>query len=531
MKNNDKKELPTGIQTFSHIRKGNYYYVDKTPYLIELAREKAAFLSRPRRFGKSLTIDTLDELFSGNKALFKGLYAENHWDWEKSYPVIRLGFTEGEIDSAEKLSEEIHAQLSYNEEKHGVETGNTSRLHNRFRKLIQHIAEKSQSEVVILIDEYDKPLVDNINKAELLAIRRVLRDLYSVIKGQDAHLRFTMLTGVSKFSKVNIFSGLNSLTDITLMPNYSAICGYTQEELEQVFAPELLDVDMEAMKKWYNGYNWNGESVYNPYDVLLFFKHKAFEPHWFTTGNPAWLIDNLVTNQFNMHNIENSTYGLIDLSRFDIDEMHPIAILFQTGYLTIKESQSLPMGVRYTLKYPNIEVQQSLNEVLLKRYLGLGYNLIDEQYHFYKHLIHGDYDKLQQLFHSFFASIPHQWYDSNQNQIAGYEGHWASVFYSFLTGLGVRIHTEDSTNQGRMDVWFDFEGVIYLIEFKVAQSEQEIAEKAIDALEQIKAKGYAEPFKAQQAERGQPIVQIGVVFGKAERNVVAFEVEVITVSD
>ncbi len=267
--NSHKKLLPTGIQTFADIRNGDYYYVDKTPYILEFAKERAVFLSRPRRFGKSLTIDTLAELFSGNKALFTGLYAEDNWDWQTKYPVIRIGFTEGQIDSVDMLTKEIHKQLASNEKKYQLATS-----------LIQNLAKKHQSKVVLLVDEYDKPMLDNINKPHILEIRDVLRDLYSVIKGQDAHLRFSMLTGVSKFSKVNIFSGLNSPTDISLKRKYSALCGYTQKELEEVFAPELIDVDMEKIQHWYNGYNWTGESVYNPYDVLLFLQEHTYKAHW-----------------------------------------------------------------------------------------------------------------------------------------------------------------------------------------------------------------------------------------------------------
>ncbi len=499
--NSEKKLLPTGIQTFAKIREGNYYYVDKTPYLLELAKETAVFLSRPRRFGKSLTIDTLAELFSGNKALFTGLYAEDQWDWETKYPVIRIGFTEGEIDSADYLKDHIHGQLLTNAKKFNIALSDSKYISTLFKKLIQNIAEQQQSEVVLLIDEYDKPMLDNINKPHILEIRDVLRDLYSVIKGQDAHLRFSMLTGVSKFSKVNIFSGLNSPTDITLKRKYSALCGYTQDELETVFAPELDGIDMEKMRHWYNGYNWKGESVYNPYDVLLFLDEQNYQPHWFQTGSSAWLVDNIATNQLNMHDIEDNTYDDADLSRFDIDEMSPVAILFQAGYLTIKQAKEYPMGLRYTLKYPNIEVQQSLNKVF----------------------------KVKTLLHSFYASIPYQWYTDNNNKIAHYEGHYASVFYSFLTGLGSRVHCEDSTNQGRMDAWFDFEKTIYIIEFKVAQNEQEIKDKGIKAIEQIKERNYADKFKTQQVERGKPIVLMGVVFGREERNIVGFEVEVVLV--
>ncbi len=525
--NNQKKQLPTGIQTFSYIRTGNYYYVDKTPYLLELAKEKAIFLSRPRRFGKSLTIDTLDELFSGNKTLFTGLYAENNWDWETKYPVIRLGFTEGQIDNADFLRDNIRTQLLNNAKKFNIELSNSKYISMLFAELIERIAEQQQSQVVLLIDEYDKPMLDNINKPNILEIRDVLRDLYSVIKGKDAHLRFSMLTGVSKFSKVNIFSGLNSLTDISLMRKYSALCGYTQKELEEVFAPELTDVDIEKMQTWYNGYNWTGESVYNPYDVLLFLQEHSYKPHWFQTGSSAWLVDNIITHQLDMHDIENITYNEMDLSKFDIDEMSPISILFQAGYLTINQVKERAMGVRYTLKYPNIEVQQSLNAVLLNNYLSSNYNIANEQNKLYDYLQDGDYDKVKTLLHSFYASIPYQWYTSRNETIAHYEGHYASVFYSFLTGLGSRVYCEDSTNQGRMDAWFDFEKIIYIIEFKVADNEQQLKEKGIKAIEQIKDKNYADKFQAQQAERNKPIVLMGVVFGKEERNIIDFKVEVI----
>ncbi|PID63564.1 MAG: hypothetical protein CR974_01660 [Gammaproteobacteria bacterium] len=522
----NKKTLPTGIQTFSHIRQGNYYYVDKTSYLLDIAKEKAVFLSRPRRFGKSLTIDTLAELFSGNKALFTGLYAEKHWDWETAYPVIRLGFAAGQVNSAEFLHANIHSQLLANAEKHEVELSSCEYLSMMFKELIQKISKKHNSLVVILIDEYDKPMVDNINQPHILAIRNVLRDLYSVIKDQDEHIRFSMLTGVSKFSRVNIFSGLNSLTDISLMSHYSAICGYTQAELESIFAPELTGVDKEKMKDWYNGYNWTGESVYNPYDALLFFKEKEYEPHWFKTGSSAWLIDNLATDELDMHSIEQNTYSSMDLEKFDIDEANPIAVLFQAGYLTIKDVVK-KRGTRYTLKYPNIEVQQSLNQILLQKYLHPKYSLDSSQDNLYDYLVACDYDKIAQLFHSLYASIPHQWYTSRGDNIAHYEGHYASVFYSFLTGLGVRVHCEDSTNQGRMDAWFDFDGRIYLIEFKLTDSEKTLKDQGIKAIEQIKDKNYADKFQAQQAERNQPIVMMGVVFGREERNIVAFEIEVL----
>ncbi len=524
--NTQKKQLPTGIQTFAHIRNGNYYYVDKTPYLLEIAKEKAVFLSRPRRFGKSLTIDTLAELFSGNKSLFTGLYAENNWDWQTTYPVIRISFGVNNAVNYELLLSSLNEQFDRLSRHHGV-TFTAKTYGGKLTELIEHCYQQSQKEVVILIDEYDKPMLDSLGRDYIIDVRNQLRDLYSALKENDAMIRFSMLTGVSKFSKVNIFSGLNSLTDISMMVHYSAICGYTQTELEEVFAPELTDVDMDKMKVWYNGYNWGGESVYNPYDVLLFLQEHTYKSHWFGTGSSAWLVDNLATNQLNMHDIEDITYDEADLSKFDIDEMNPIAILFQAGYLTINSSVQYPMGVRYTLKYPNIEVQQSLNKVLLNKYLGHNYNLSTEQFKLYQYLTEQDYDKVKMLFHSLYASIPYQWYTSRNENIGNYEGHYASIFYSFLTGLGSRVYCEDSTNQGRMDAWFDFEQTIYIIEFKVAQNAQEIKDKGIKAIEQIKEKNYADKFKSQQTERDKPIVLMGVVFGREERNIVGFEVEVV----
>ncbi len=524
--NTDKKQLPTGIQTFSKLRENDCYYVDKTKYLIELSKETAVFLSRPRRFGKSLTIDTLAELFSGNKALFTGLYAETHWDWGTTYPVIRLSFGINNAVNLKLLQQSINEQFARLEKKHQLAFTATT-YGGMLTELIIHCYQQYQQKVVILVDEYDKPMLDSLGKDYIIEVRNQLRDLYGAIKDNDNMLRFIMLTGVSKFSRVNIFSGLNSLTDISMMSRYSALCGYTQEELEQVFAPELSDIDMEKMKDWYNGYNWSGESVYNPYDVLLFLQEKSYQPHWFKTGSSAWLVDNLATDELDMHSIENTTYNIMDLEKFDIDEINPIAVLFQAGYLTINETKERTSGTRYTLKYPNIEVQQSLNAVFLNNYLGHRYQLVNEQDKLCDYLEDNDFDKIKQLFHSFYASIPYQWYTSRNENIGHYEGHYASVFYSFLTGLGVRVHCEDSTNQGRMDAWFDFNGIVYLIEFKLADNANALKDKGIQAIEQIKDRNYADKFSAQQAERGKPIVMMGVVFGKEERNIVAFEIEVL----
>ena len=277
-----RKKLPIGIQTFAKIREEDYYYVDKTAHALNLIEQGTHyFLSRPRRFGKSLFIDTLAELFAGNEALFRGLYCHDKWDWSVKYPVIRISFAEGVMESRADLGRRIDEILCENEASLGVE-GKEASVPGRFGALIRAAEKKFGQRVVVLVDEYDKPILDNLTRPELARqMRDGLRDLYSVIKGQDAHIKFAMLTGVSKFSKVSLFSGLNNLKDITVDKSYSAICGYTDEDVDTVFAPELAGLDREQIREWYNGYNWTGEAVFNPFDLLLLYDNREFRPYWF----------------------------------------------------------------------------------------------------------------------------------------------------------------------------------------------------------------------------------------------------------
>ncbi len=522
-----QKQLPIGIQTFADIRTGNYYYVDKTKYITQLAKERAVFLSRPRRFGKSLTLDTIAELFSGNKTLFKGLYAENNWDWQTVYPVIRIGFTEGVIRSQEQLENNIKKQLIANAEHYAIELIDDY-IDFMFKSLISQLSEQHNSKVVILIDEYDKPMLDNLDADKVIVMRDVLRGLYSVIKGMDAYIRFAMLTGVSKFSKVNIFSGLNQLNDITLDKKYSALCGYTQEELETVFAERLHDVDMEQMKHWYNGYNWGGESVYNPFDVLLFLdKGKEFQPYWIETGNSTFLVDTLVKNQFNLFTLEEQIADNNSLAQFDVGNTDSLSLMFQTGYLTIDKVVSNPfMGAYITLKYPNHEVRQSLNADLLNRYINnSNSNLIRKQTDLF-HCIHNkEFNKLETLLNSLFASIPHDWY--RNNTIAHYEGYWASVFYAFFSSTGFDIRCEDSTNVGQIDMTVEYENDVFIFEFKVIEKiDRETGEISSSlpigtALQQIKDKNYSQKYIGSDKS----VYLFGVEFSEKGRNVKGFEWE------
>ncbi|MEA3239958.1 MAG: AAA family ATPase, partial [Pseudomonadota bacterium] len=339
------KKLPIGIQSFADIRNSNYCYADKTPLIAELVEQgKFYFLSRPRRFGKSLLIDTIAEAFAGNRELFKGLYLENNWDWETRYPVIRIDFAESILDSRERLDEKLCQQVDDSAllyELHLERKDPSDRLHEFIRKL-HH---KTGQPVVVLVDEYDKPILDNITNPEKAAeLRDGLRNFYSVLKAQSAHLRFVMLTGVSKFSKVSLFSGLNNLKDITLDSRFGTICGYTQDELETVFHEYLDNVDLDQVKTWYNGYNFLAEPVYNPFDVLLYLDSREFKPYWFETGTPTFLIDLIQSRQLNATDLEKLKITDRLMGSFDVDYIEPQPLLFQTGYLTIHEKHQLPGG-------------------------------------------------------------------------------------------------------------------------------------------------------------------------------------------
>ena len=369
--------------------------------------------------------------------------------------------------------------------------------------------------MVVLVDEYDKPILDVLQKREVArAVRDYLRGLYGVIKASDAHVRFTFLTGISKFSKVNLFSQLNNLTDITLDRRYSSICGYTERDLDTVFAPELGDLDRDQVRAWYNGYRWRGtEKVYNPYDVLLLFDSREFAAHWFETGTPAFLVDTLFKRRVSSVSLDETVSTAALLSAFDVEHIGTEALLFQTGYLTITAEEELGGMALYRLGYPNREVRQSLNEHLLRHLVQDAARQTENSIRLARLLESGDCKGLQDLFYAFFASIPYQWYANND--IANYEGYYASVFYSYFAALGYDIAVEESSSHGRLDMAVRTGGHVYLFEFKVA----ELAPPG-SALAQLRERDYAAKYRG----RGQPIHLIGVEFSRETRNVTAFEV-------
>ena len=512
-----RRKLPIGIQTFREIREDNCYYVDKTVYIRRLLDEgKHFFLSRPRRFGKSLFLDTLKELFESNEPLFEGLYIHDCWDWSVRHPVLRLDFSSGTYQGPDDLQKEVAAQLNALEDEAEIIPRDDETGPARFRRLMKVLHERSGQRVAVLVDEYDKPILDALEVPEVArANRDLLRGLYSTVKFADAHIRFSFLTGVSKFSKVSLFSGLNNLLDITLDPRYSALCGYTEADLDRVFAPELPGLDRDEIGTWYNGYNWLGdEKVYNPFDVLLLFRNREFGAYWFETGTPAFLVETLFKRRVSSLALDNMMGSSDLLSTFDVDAIAPEALLFQTGYLTIHRTERRGGEMFYRLGYPNREVQQSLNRSLLNRMTGDSSRRAAHSAQLYDLLLANDFAGLKTLFHAFFASIPYEWYTSND--IAHYEGYYASVFYSYFAGLGLDITVEDSSSHGRLDMAVLFNENVYLFEFKVVEMTSEDA-----AMAQLKAKHYADKYRG----LGQPIYLVAVEFSRETRNLAAFAVE------
>ena len=509
------KKLPIGIQSFESIREENYYYVDKTPFVKKLVDEgKYYFLARPRRFGKSLFLDTLRQAFLGKRELFQGLYLENNWDWNKKYPVIYISFGAGVHKNVEELKETFESFLIDWKNEFQIQYEKKS-IKDRFLEAIQKIYKKFNQKVVILVDEYDKPILDNITRKDVaIEIREELKNFYSVIKDADPYLKFCFITGVTKFSKVSLFSGLNNLKDITLDPKYATICGYTQQEFEKVFAERLNDVDLEKVKKWYNGYNWLGENVYNPFDILLYLDLKKFRPFWFETGTLIFLINLLIENKYFIPQIENLEAGENIIGSFDVEQIDPETLLFQTGYLTIDSATELETRTVYHLRYPNLEVKMSFNDYILA-YFAESYSKKEKNLiNLYKILSANELHKLKDLFSAFFASIPHDWY--RKTELAKYEGFYASIFYCYFTATGFDVIAEDTTSHGRIDMTVFFKDRCYIFEFKVVELEGKAR-----AIEQLKAKKYYEKYQAKYSE----IYLIGVEFSKNERNIIGFEIE------
>ena len=508
------KKLPIGIQTFSEIREENHVYVDKTGIALRLIEHgKYYFLSRPRRFGKSLFVSTLQALFEGRKELFTGLAAENNWDWNKQYPVINISFA-GVARTVADMKQDIENILKSNQKRLEITCERTEDIGGCFRELIEKSFERYGKKVVILVDEYDKLILDNLDQTEIaLQAREILRDLYTTIKGADEFIKFAFMTGVSKFAKVSVFSGLNNLKDITLDKRYGTICGYTQNDLETVFADHLRGANMDKVQEWYNGYNFLGERVYNPFDILLFIDRGfEFSNYWFATGTPTFLIKLIQKHNYFIPKLHNLRVGSSLIDTFDIERLQLEPILFQAGYLTINGVQQTGAVTMYTLTFPNLETRYSFNDFILEYLTNQTSEKSEFQIAIYTALENADLQSLQTTLISLFASIPYNNYVNNT--ISSYEGYYASVIYAYLASLGLDITAEDVTSTGRIDLTVRLGNNIYIMEFKV--------DGKGSALEQIRDKNYQQKYFAEAQQKNKNIFLVGIDFSADKKNISQF---------
>ncbi len=505
-----RRQLPIGIQDFRTIREQEFYYVDKTSHIQRLVSQgRYYFMSRPRRFGKSLLVDTLQELFEGNEPLFRGLYIHDHWDWSIRHPVVRLSF-DGNYSEPGNLQSNIISQLVMIEQDAGLEPAVDCAAPDRLQHLLHGLHRATGRQVVVLVDEYDRPILDVIDKPEMATANRdYLRGFYSSIKGSARDVRFVFVTGISMFSRVSLFSGLNNLKNISLDPNFATICGYTDTDLDTVFAPELPGLDRDEIRKWYNGYHWLGdEKLYNPFDLLLLFDSRNYEAHWFETGSPTFLFRMMMDREVSPMELENRTTDVKQISSFDVADIDLEALLFQTGYLTITEREWDGAQTFYTLDYPNLEVRQSLNQGLLGFLGRQGKEVSDSGKELGNLLAANDFDGFAERLRSFFAGIPYQWQGSNGP--ARYEAWYAGMLYACFRTIGLDLRVEDSSSRGRADMVVLHGGQVFVFEFKMADGEDDRDAAAQQAIEQIQEKGYAEKYR----DRNEPVHLIGVAFGR-----------------
>lgn len=504
------RKYPVGLQDFEEIIDGGYVYVDKTNYIYNLIEKgKYYFLSRPRRFGKSMLTTTMQALFEGKKHLFKGLYIEDKWDWEVNYPVIRISFAEIGFQSM-GLDESIRQELLKHGNKFGV-AFDAIFIDQMFRELIQKLS-ASHGKVVILIDEYDKPIIHylGVDTSQALANRDIMKNFYSILKEADPHLKMLFITGISKFTKVSIFSDLNNLADLTVDHRFGGICGITQNELESNFVEELKVQDKVKIKEWYNGYTWDMKTwVYNPFSLINFFSTCQYNSYWFESGTPTFLINVLKSKkQFNFDSREAS---LIKLSSFDIEKIEVLPLMFQTGYLTLSAYDEI--GEIYTLNFPNREVEKAFNEILLDVYREnpddiSGIVLVNK---LRISLQNENFEEVKSIINTLFKSLPYSiWQNEN-------EAFFHAILHLTFKLLGIYVQSEVLTSDGRIDCIIHFEDKIYCIEIKLDKS-------ADEALTQIKEKAYLTPY----IHEGKKLIAIGINFSKEKKAVEGILWEIIS---
>ena len=513
------RKLPIGIQTFEKLREENYLYVDKTAMVYKIASNSTPyFLSRPRRFGKSLLISTFEAYFQGHKDLFHGLAIEKQETRWEEYPVLHLDLNARKYETAGDLVAMLNQYLEKWELKYGAEKQERS-PEERFAYVIEQAYAQTGKQVVVLIDEYDKPLLQALSDEKLTEeYRRILKAFYGVLKSADRYLRFVFLTGVTKFAQISVFSDLNQLQDISTWPDYSSLCGITKEELLTTFTPEIerlgvsngmdFDTTLERMTKLYDGYHFypHCEGVFNPFSVLNACKSKILDNFWFQTGTPTYLVDLLKQSDYDLRLlIDGLEVGSSGFAEYRAETKNPLPMIYQSGYLTIKNfDKSLNL---YTLGFPNDEVKYGFLKFLIPYYTPISSDETDfNAVKFVRELQSGDVHSFMERMKSFFADIP---YELNTKT----ERHYQVIFYLVFKLMGQYVDAEVRSAKGRADAVVKTKDRIYVFEFKLEGTVDE-------ALKQIDEKGYLLPYRTD----GRELVKVGVSFNAEERNIGEYKV-------
>ncbi|MDR0506774.1 MAG: ATP-binding protein [Dysgonamonadaceae bacterium] len=517
------QNLPIGKQSFEALRSDNLLYVDKTEEIYRLVTTgQIYFLSRPRRFGKSLLISTLHELFECNKQLFEGLFIYDKWNWDDPHPALRIDWTLIGYQTTDGIRQNVFGYIKQIAKKNNISIESSDYI-NIFAETLRKLHEKTGKKVVVLIDEYDKPVTDHLKDGRAEEFRNVIHDFYQVMKGSDDHIRFILLTGVSKFSGMSIFSALNNLHDISLNEEFSTICGITQQELEDNFDGYIQLVAnkykrsreqlLADIKLWYNGYSWDGETaVYNPYSTIKFFKEQIFKQHWFNTGTPTFLINILKTRGLSDYILEPQTVSDDELSAgYSTETLTEIPLLFQTGYLTIKEIFYHGVRPYYRIETPNLEVREALmNELIGIYYENKRINADSLRWQLEERLRNADEAGLQNGIETLLALTP---YDVKMNS----EAHFHLTMLIWLNLLGFRVIPEKENDRGRCDLVMEERDYTVVAELKF--SEQKSVETLLDeAMTQIDNRKYCNQYLGRT-------LKLAVAFTGKEVGVKLVEVE------
>ncbi len=515
-----RKRLPIGESNFENLIKEGFLYVDKTKYIYNLiTSSKYYFLSRPRRFGKSLLISTLEQIFKGNKKLFEGLYIYNtDYDW-KDYCVLRIDLNEVSHQTSEILSLALSEYLFKKAKEFEVEISGIG-LKEKLIYLVENIYKKYKKEVVILIDEYDKPIITHLGRGDdhlQIAIdnRSILKEFYGTLKSASVieRLRFVLLTGVSKFSKAGVFSDLNNLSDLTMDNSYAGMLGITDDEIDIYFRDYMLEYAdskgisyedaREEIRKYYNGYRFSrGQTkVYNPFSVVNLFAKKELANYWFESGTPTFLVNLIKEKNYNIAEAEDYSADETIFTAYEIEDLQITALLFQTGYLTIKNYD--PESMRYTLTYPNLEVKNSFLKLLYKNFSRDEHNLYMKIYHT---LLNGEVDNFIAVIESIFASIP---YDEGSKLN---EANFHTLFYLMVSAGGLPAQSQVLNYSGRIDMVVELKNKVYIFEFKCNQSAEE-------AINQIIKKDYPKKY----INAGKEVYIVGINFDSEKRNIEEFK--------